>query len=82
MRCNNFASAISISHFKKYLFIFAHGYEFQVLAPAYWTATLHRGGVLRVKTRQIAHGNRQARLDNYLAHRSYLDGAFWHLYSP
>jgi hypothetical protein len=27
------------------------GHEFQHQAPANWTATLHRGGVLRVKTR-------------------------------
>jgi hypothetical protein len=29
------------------------GHEFQHQAPANWTATLHRGGVLRVKTRPI-----------------------------
>jgi hypothetical protein len=31
-----------------------NGHEFQHQAPANWTATLHRGGVLRVKTRPIA----------------------------
>jgi hypothetical protein len=32
---------------------FSQGHEFQVRAPANWTATLHRGGVLRVKTRLV-----------------------------
>jgi hypothetical protein len=31
-----------------------NGHEFQHQAPANWTATLHRGGVLRVKTRPKA----------------------------
>ena len=31
-----------------------NGHEFQHQAPANWTATLHRGGVLRVKTGLIA----------------------------
>ena len=30
--------------------IFLPGQEFQRLAPASWAATLHRGGVLRMKT--------------------------------
>jgi hypothetical protein len=32
-----------------------NGHEFQHQAPANWTATLHRGGVLRVKTRPVAN---------------------------
>jgi len=46
-----------------HLLIIWLGHEFQVLAPAYWTATLHHGGVLRVKTRLVAQCNWQAWVD-------------------
>jgi hypothetical protein len=50
LTCGSFASRQLISGVYK----IRNGHEFQHQAPANWTATLHRGGVLRVKTRPIA----------------------------
>jgi len=46
------------------------GHEFQHQAPANWTATLHRGGVLRVKTRPTARMSASVGLTNCTHHVS------------
>jgi hypothetical protein len=46
------------------------GHEFQNQAPANWTATLHRGGVLRVKTRPTALMSASVGLTNCTSHVS------------